>query len=63
MRLKLIPGLIKLINCKECGQWSVYFYNKLEKDYPKYISYQNEIHDYSGSKEDLLEFFDLQMKY
>ena len=54
-RLRLIPELIKLINCPECGQWSVYFYNKVEKNRAKYISYQNEIHNHYGSKEELLK--------
>lgn len=63
-RLKLIPELIELINCPKCGNWSVYFYNKLEKNYAKYISYQNEIHDYHGSKGELLKFLEnLGIKY
>jgi type I restriction-modification system DNA methylase subunit len=62
-RLKLISELIKFIQCPECGNWSVYFYSKLEKDYARYISYQNEIHPYSGSKEEVRNFFDLEMKY
>ena len=57
-RLKLIPELIKLINCPECGNWSVYFYSKLEGNEAKYISFQNEIHPYSCEGEDLRIFFE-----
>lgn len=45
-RLKLNPELIKLIQCPECGNWSLYFFNSIGKDYIKYISYQFEIHDH-----------------
>jgi len=54
-RLELMPELIKLIQCDECGLWSVYFYSKIKKDRAKYISYQNEIHNHYGSKEELLK--------
>ncbi len=54
-RLELIPELIKLIQCDKCGLWSVYFYSKIKKDCAKYISYQNEMHDYYGSKEEILK--------
>lgn len=45
-RLKLNPELIKLIQCPECANWSLYFYNSLDKDHVKYVSYQFEVHDY-----------------
>ena len=57
-RLKLIPELIKLINCPKCGNWSVYFYSKLEGNKAKYISFQNEIHPHSCKGEDLRNFFE-----
>jgi len=45
-RLKLNTDLLNLRECQECGGWALYFYNKLEEDYAKYISYQYEPHDY-----------------
>lgn len=47
-RLKLNPVLIKLIQCPECANWSLYFYNSLDKKNIKYISYQFEVHDYKA---------------
>ena len=45
-RLKLNPELIKLVACPECGKWSFYFFNCIEKDSVKYVSYQFELHDH-----------------
>lgn len=57
-RLKLIPELIKLINCPKCGNWSLYFYSKLEGNEAKYISFQNEIHPHSCEGDNLRNFFE-----
>jgi len=56
-RLKLLPELIKLIQCESCGNWSIYFYNKMDKNKVRYVSYQNEMHDYSGTREGILGLF------
>ncbi len=45
-RLKLKPELIKLLECPECGNWSLYFFNSLEENNVKYVSYQFEVHDH-----------------
>lgn len=45
-RLKLNPELIKLIQCPECANWSLYFYNSINENNVKYVSYQYEVHDY-----------------
>lgn len=45
-RLKLIPELLKLINCPECGTQSLYIYNSLINQELKYTSYQYEVHDH-----------------
>ena len=44
-RLRLLPELIKLIDCPGCGRLSLYFYNSQTKNGLKYISYQDEPHD------------------
>lgn len=44
-RLKLNPELIKLIQCPECANWSLYILNNIN-DIIKYVSYQFEVHDY-----------------
>ena len=56
-RLKLLPELIKLIQCEKCAHWSVYLFSKVEKDKARYVSYQNEIHDYYGHRAGLLNSF------
>ena len=56
-RLKLNPELIKLISCPECGNWSLYFFNCLEKNYVRYISYQFEVHDYKAQQKSIEEIF------
>ena len=43
--LRLLPELIKLIDCPGCGRLSLYFYNSQNKNGIKYISYQDEPHD------------------
>lgn len=45
-RLKLNPELIKLIQCPECANWSLYFFNNIGKNDIKYVSYQFEVHDH-----------------
>ena len=45
-RLKLKPELIKLVECPECANWSLYFFNCSEKKQVKYVSYQFEVHDH-----------------
>lgn len=45
-RLKLNPELIKLIQCPECANWSLYFYSSWNDKYIKYVSYQYEVHDH-----------------
>lgn len=45
-RLKLNPELIKLVQCPDCGNWSLYFFNSLSKSHVKYVSYQFEVHDH-----------------
>lgn len=59
-RLKLNPKLIKFIKCRECKNWSVYIYNRIKRNYPFYISYQTEKHDYRGEKSTFEEFFDIE---
>ena len=54
-RLKLNPDLIKLVSCPECGNWSLYFFNCMEKKYVKYISYQFEVHDYKTQPKSIEE--------
>jgi hypothetical protein len=56
-RLKLLPELTKCIQCDRCGNWSIYFYSKMEKDIVRYVSYQNEMHDYVGKREGILNLF------
>jgi hypothetical protein len=56
-RLKLLPELVKLIQCEHCGNWSIYFYTKMDKNQVRYISYQNEMHDYCGKREGILSLF------
>ncbi len=45
-RLKLNPELIKLIQCPECANWSLYLYNSMDDKSVKYVSYQFEVHDH-----------------
>ncbi len=54
-RLKLKPELIKLIECPECGNWSLYFYNTTDKKHTKYISYQYEVHEHKTTSQTLDE--------
>ena len=56
-RMKLNPDLIKLVQCEHCGNWSVYFFSKMDGNKAKYRSFQTEIHDYYGAVEGLLETF------
>jgi predicted RNA methylase len=55
--LQLIPEFIKIIECNQCGHWSIYFYDKIEKDKARYVSYQNEIHDYTDKQQGILTLF------
>jgi hypothetical protein len=54
-RLKLNPNLIKLTQCSECANWSLYFYNSMNKNDIRYVSYQFEVHDYKTPSESLDE--------
>lgn len=54
-RLKLNPKLIKLTQCPECANWSLYFYNSMDKNDIRYVSYQFEVHDYKTPPESLDE--------
>lgn len=46
-RLKLNQELIKLIQCPECANWSLYIFNNID-DVIEYVSYQFEVHDYKA---------------
>lgn len=56
-RLKLIPELVKMVECSDCGSWSMYFYNSLKDKYARYVSYQYEIHDYEDPDKEVEGFF------
>lgn len=58
-RLMLYPELVNLIQCVECGNWSLYFYNSINESNAKYISYQYEIHEHNDSREALGKFLDI----
>lgn len=45
-RLKLKKEFIKLVQCPECGHWSLFIYNKIKKNKAIYSCYQTEQHDY-----------------
>lgn len=57
-RLKLIPELIKMIECSDWGSWSLYFYNSLKDKYARYVSYQYEIHNYEDTEKEVKGFFE-----
>lgn len=54
-RLILNPELIKLIQCPDCGNWSLYFFNSIAKNHVKYVSYQFEVHDHKTSHQSIEE--------
>lgn len=56
-RLELMPELIKLIQCEHCGNWSIYFYSTADSKKAHYISFQNEIHEYTCQPSGLLNSF------
>jgi tRNA G10 N-methylase Trm11 len=56
-RVKLLPEFVKLAQCESCGNWSVFFYDKLDKNRVKYKSYQTEIHDHTDNIEGVLNQF------
>jgi hypothetical protein len=56
-RLELMDEMIKLVQCEKCGHWSVFFYGKADMKKADYVSYQNEIHDYTCAPEGLLLSF------
>ena len=58
-RLRLLPELIRLIDCPGCGRLSLYFYNSQTKNGLKYISYQDEPHDQIKKFEDSMSIDDL----
>ena len=53
-RLELLPEFIKLVQCEHCGNWSIYFYSKADSKKAHYISFQNEIHEYTCQPSGLL---------
>lgn len=62
-RLRLLPELIRLIDCPDCGSLSLYFYNSQTKNGLKYISYQYEVHDHLENFEDSLMSIDDLIDY
>jgi SAM-dependent methyltransferase len=56
-RLELMPEMIKLIQCEQCGHWSVFFFSKADSKKAEYVSYQNEIHDHTCAPKGLLLSF------
>lgn len=58
-RLMLCPELINLIQCEECGNWSLYFYNSLNGFNTHYISYQYEIHEHTDPREAIERFLNV----
>ena len=56
-RLELLPELVKIIHCKGCGHWAVFFFYKVDSKNAHYISYQNEIHDFTEQVTGLLHSF------
>lgn len=53
-RLELLSEFIKLIQCESCGHWSLFFFSKVDGKKTDYISYQNEIHGFTGQTSGLL---------
>jgi hypothetical protein len=53
-RLRLLPELFRLVQCNHCNQWSLYIYNKIEKNSANYISYQGDVHPYIEEIEGVL---------
>lgn len=53
-RLELLSEFIKLVQCEHCGNWSIYFYSKADSKKAHYISFQNEIHEYTCQPSGLL---------
>ena len=56
-RLELLSEFINLIQCESCGHWSVFFFGKVDGKKTDYISYQNEIHGFTGQTSGLLHSF------
>lgn len=56
-RLELLPEFMKLMQCEHCGNWSIYFYSKTDSKKAHYISFQNEIHEYTCQPSGLLTSF------
>ncbi len=56
-RLELLSEFIKLIQCESCGHWSVFFFSKVDGKKTDYVSYQNEIHGFTGQTSGLLHSF------
>jgi hypothetical protein len=54
-RLRLLPELIKLVQCVECSSWSIYIYNKIERENARYLSYHMEIHSHVDKRYGVLE--------
>ena len=62
-RLRLLPELIRLIDCPGCGRLSLYFYNSQTTNGLKYISYQDEPHDQIKKFEDSMMSIDDLIDY
>jgi hypothetical protein len=52
--LPILSEFANLIQCMECGHWSMYIYSKISGNTAKYISYQTEIHHHSEEIDGLL---------
>lgn len=56
-RLAIIPELVRMIECEQCGNNSVYFFSKIVNKRAEYTSYFNEIHSYNSEITGLLNEF------
>lgn len=56
-RVELLNEFVKLVQCEKCGHWSIFFFSKTDTKRAGYISYQNEIHDYSCEPAGILQSF------
>lgn len=57
-RLRLLPEFIKFMECPKCGKWALFFYNKVEDNHVKYVSYQDEVHSYLDQDKGILKLFE-----
>lgn len=42
--IRFLEEFIKLAQCEHCGNWSLFFYNKMNSHKSTYISYHGEVH-------------------